>query len=335
MTDKSGTNPSATPTESGGTTNPAELTQLLKAAGDELRLEVLRALSTDSFGVLELCKLFDAKQSGMSHHLKVLAKAQLVTTRKEGNSIFYRRAVTSTEDPLASIKASIFKSVDQLSISKVSRENLDSIYSQRSLTSKTFFSENASKFKQQQDLIVAFDVYAKHVSETLENSALPAYEIALEIGPGTGEYLNVLAKKFTQVTALDNSEEMLAESRKRCDALNLSNIDFVHNDTTHCRDIQNTVDCAIISMVLHHTPSPQHIFEDVATALKPKGVMIVCDLCQHDQDWTRDACGDLWLGFAPEDLCRWANASGLTEGQSSYFALRNGFQIQIREFIKH
>ena len=64
------------------------IASLLKGTGDPLRLEILRALKTDSLGVQELCNIFDIKQSGMSHHLKVLAKAGAVTTRREGNSIF-------------------------------------------------------------------------------------------------------------------------------------------------------------------------------------------------------------------------------------------------------
>ncbi len=315
--------------------NATTMAAVLKAAGDEFRLEVLRALATDSFGVLELCTLFDTKQSGMSHHLKVLANAHLVTTRKEGNSIFYRRATVHPDDALAPIKAAIFKCADQLLQPDSRKHNIDAIYTQRSQASKNFFSENAARFKEQQDLIAAFDVYAKHVSETLENSQVPGTQHALEIGPGTGEFLQVLAQRFAHVSALDNSAEMLAESQKRCQQLALSNIEFIHNDTSHCRDFPNSVDCAVINMVLHHTPSPQQIFHDVAASLKSQGVLIVCDLCQHDQDWTREACGDLWLGFAPEDLTRWAYAQQLNEGQSSYFALRNGFQIQIREFIKN
>ncbi len=315
--------------------NAITLAATLKAAGDEFRLEVLRALATDSFGVLELCAIFDTKQSGMSHHLKVLATADLVTTRKEGNSIFYRRATVHTDDALASIKTAIFKSADQLTLPVNRKRNIDAIHTQRSHASTHFFSENAARFKEQQDLIAAFDVYAKHVSETLDNSPLPSTQHAIEVGPGAGEFLQVLSSHFDRVTALDNSAEMLAESQKRCGELALNNIEFVHNDTSHCRDFPNTLDCAVINMVLHHTPSPQQIFQDVAMSLKTHGVLIVCDLCQHDQDWTRNACGDLWLGFAPEDLTRWANANQLREGQSSYFALRNGFQIQIREFIKH
>jgi hypothetical protein len=55
-------------------------------------------------------------------------------------------------------------------------------------------------------------------------------------------------------------------------------------------------------------------------------------LCAHDQAWARESCGDLWLGFAPEDLTRWATEAQLKEEQTQFLALRNGFQIQFRTF---
>ncbi|MBU0836066.1 MAG: metalloregulator ArsR/SmtB family transcription factor, partial [Gammaproteobacteria bacterium] len=62
------------------------LAALCKAGGDALRLNVLRALASDSFGVLELAQIFAIGQSGMSHHLKVLTQAGLLATRREGNA---------------------------------------------------------------------------------------------------------------------------------------------------------------------------------------------------------------------------------------------------------
>lgn len=315
--------------------NISDLALLLKAAGDELRLEILRVLSKDSFGVLELCQLFDAKQSGMSHHLKVLSNAGLVNTRKEGNSIFYRRAPIRSEDPFTQTKRALFTNIDAISLSEKASRNLNDVYRQRAQASVQFFSENADQFKQHQDLIASFDVYEPHVLEMLNNAKPPTFTSALEVGPGVGEFLAHLCVKFAHTTALDNSHEMLAESKKREGLTQNNTIDFIHNDTGYCRDIPSSIDCIIINMVLHHTPSPQQIFSDVAIALKPGGVLIICDLCQHNQDWTRDSCGDLWLGFAPEDLTTWGTNNSLSEGQSSYFALRNGFQIQVREFIKH
>ena len=68
--------------------NPTDaLAAFCKAIGDALRLDILRVLRNDSFGVLELAQIFAMRQSGMSHHLKVLANAGLVSTRREGNSI--------------------------------------------------------------------------------------------------------------------------------------------------------------------------------------------------------------------------------------------------------
>ena len=90
------------------TVDAQSLPNLLKAAGDGFRLEILRVLAQDSFGVLELCRIFNAKQSGMSHHLKVLTSAGLLSTRREGNSIFYRRSYLVPDSPLASLQQALF-----------------------------------------------------------------------------------------------------------------------------------------------------------------------------------------------------------------------------------
>ena len=87
-------------------------------------------------------------------------------------------------------------------------------------------------------------------------------------------------------------------------------------------------------MVLHHVPSPADVFNDSAQLLKKGGTLVITDLCRHNQTWAKDSCGDLWLGFEPEDLTRWAVAAGLEESESLYLGLRNGFEIQVRRFNK-
>ena len=112
----------------------------------------------------------------------------------------------------------------------------------------------------------------------------------------------------------------------------LDNIEFILGDTGHDRLSSLNADCIVVNMVLHHTPSPAHIFSDLANCLGPSGVLLVTDLCRHDQDWAREACGDLWLGFEPDDLLAWAENAGLREIDGAYLAQRNGFQIQVRLF---
>ena len=85
-------------------------------------------------------------------------------------------------------------------------------------------------------------------------------------------------------------------------------------------------------MVLHHTPEPGHILRDIAGHLAPDGVVLVTDLCRHDQGWARENCGDLWLGFDPAELTAWAGQAGLQDIASVYLAQRNGFQVQVRLF---
>ena len=74
------------------------LAPIFKASGDPLRLEILRVLRRDTFGVLELSQLFEMRQSGMSHHLKVMNKAGLLEPQREGNAIFYRRPLHLDSD---------------------------------------------------------------------------------------------------------------------------------------------------------------------------------------------------------------------------------------------
>lgn len=311
-----------------------DLAATLKAAGDPLRLEILRLLARDSFGVMELSRIFASKQSGMSHHLKVLANAGLVATRREGNSIFYRRALPGAESPFRQLLDSLFQTLDRQPLAAEYRDQLKAIQRERAAASQAFFSDNASKFRAQQDLIASHAVYAQAVTDMLANTKLPEYGTALEVGPGEGEFLAVLSPRFERVLALDNSAFMLDKARAFATQAQLENVEFIHGDTETALQQAIAVDCAVINMVLHHVPSPGRLFEDISQLLKRNGCLLISDLCHHDQQWARDACGDVWLGFEPDDFSSWAHHAGLTEGQSQYMALRNGFQIQVRQFFK-
>jgi len=155
------------------------------------------------------------------------------------------------------------------------------------------------------------------------------------VGPGEGEFLPALSQRFARVVALDNAASMLDRARALADEHKLTNIDFILGDTRQLGEHPVEADCIVVNMVLHHTPSPADIFHDLSAALAPGGALLITDLCRHEQSWAREACGDLWQGFEPDDLSRWAGDAGLQEGQSVYFALRNGFQVQLRQFLKH
>lgn len=322
----------------GATGNPAGEQQLIavaglcKASADPLRLQVLRVLRNDSFGVSELCYLFDTRQPALSHHLKVLANAGLVATRREGNSIFYRRSELGQRPSLETLQHSLFETVDRMPLPAAVELRLTALFRKREENSRNFFRDNAGKFREQQDLIASYSQYAQTVAQVLRDAPLRSRETALEVGPGDGAFLLELAPHFRRVVALDNANVMLEQARQRAAGAGLDNIEFIHGDTTHPALAALRADCVVINMVLHHTPRPEAILRDVAAALAPGGVVLVTDLCRHDQGWARENCGDLWLGFDPDDLARWAADAGLDDIASLYLAQRNGFQIQVRLF---
>lgn len=309
-----------------------ELAALCKAGGDPLRLTVLRALANDSFGVLELAQIFAIGQSGMSHHLKVLAQAGLVATRREGNAIFYRRALAQGESLGGTLHAALLDEIDALHLPEDVQARIADVHQQRAATSQDFFARSAASFQAQQDLIAGLPQYRDSVLALLDAQGFATQATALEVGPGDGGFLPDLARRFHRVTALDNSPAMLELARMRCEQEGLGNVALHLADALN--DDYPAADCVVLNMVLHHFAAPAEALKHLALRVKPGGSLVITELCSHNQSWARQACGDLWLGFEQDDLARWAVAAGLASGESQYVGLRNGFQIQVRHFAK-
>jgi len=305
-----------------------------KAAADPLRLQILRTLKAESFGVLELCQILNLAQSKLSHHLKVLAKAKLVATRRDGNSIFYRRPLLNLDAPLTDFTQALFETLDTETLGSDIVDRINQIKADRSRLSLDFFAKNAAKFHETQEFITKNSEYVVQARELIKLTGLPSSATAIEIGPGEGHYLPELAQRFAKVHAIDNSTAMLALAKQYCLENRLDNVEFIHGETDDAITQQLTTDFVACHMVLHHIPSPQLIFEHTAQLLNADGYMLVAELCHHNQGWVKDSCGDLWLGFEPEELKHWAQTAGLMPIQDLFLGLRNGFQIQLHLFKK-
>ncbi len=312
----------------------AALATLLKGGGDPLRLAVLQVLGLGSFGVLELCDILGLKQPAMSHHLKVLAQAGLVTARREGNAIFYRRALPADADNGGAVQGALFAALDAQSLEHSTRANIDAVRSERADSCRAFFARHADDFRERQDLIAEYSQYADGARDLLLAAQLPATANVLEVGPGAGEFLAELATRYAHVWAFDISEGLLSKAQARIVTAGYDNVTLIAGDTQTARQQNLRVDAVVFNMVLHHVPSPGDLFRDAATLLQPGGVMLVTDLSRHEQDWVRAHCGDLWQGFDDIELERWARDAGFEAGESSYLGLRNGFQILFKSFYK-
>ncbi|MEK0361236.1 ArsR/SmtB family transcription factor [Pseudomonas sp. CBC3] len=309
-----------------------QLAALCKAGGDSLRLNVLRALASDSFGVLELAQIFATGQSGISHHLKVLSQAGLLATRREGNAIFYRRSLPQGESLGGKLHAALLEEVDQLMLPVDVQARISAVHAQRSAASEDFFTRMAGSFQARQDLIAGLPQYRDSVVALLDALNFAPTATALEVGPGDGSFLPELAARFARVVAVDNSPAMLELARTRCEEEALDNVELKLADAL--QDECPSADCVVLNMVLHHLAAPGDALKQLARLVNAGGSLLLTELCSHNQSWARKACGDLWLGFEQDDLARWADAAGLTPGESLYIGLKNGFQIQARYFSR-
>ena len=72
-----------------------------KALADPTRREILRLLRKREMTAGEIAERFDMTKPTMSHHFSVLKEADLVTSRREGQTIWYGLNTTVLEDVIA------------------------------------------------------------------------------------------------------------------------------------------------------------------------------------------------------------------------------------------
>lgn len=71
----------------------AELSRVFKAIGDPVRLRLLSLIASHDGGeacVCELAGVFDLTAPTISHHLKVLREAGLISGERRGTWVYYR-----------------------------------------------------------------------------------------------------------------------------------------------------------------------------------------------------------------------------------------------------
>ena len=69
-----------------------DLAELFKEFGDSTRIRILYVLFQSELCVCDLAEALQMTQSAISHQLKILKQAKLVTGRREGKSVFYALA---------------------------------------------------------------------------------------------------------------------------------------------------------------------------------------------------------------------------------------------------
>lgn len=235
-----------------------------------------------------------------------------------------------SDDSLKGLKESLFSYLDQLPADKKIDKRKGEIYAERSKHAKEFFEKNADRLKENQDQIADYHQYASCIESLLDNEQ-NANALVIEVGPGESDLLNDLVNRFEKAIAVDNTTQMLDRTREKLGEK--SGLTYFEGELGNL-NCKNKADLIVLNMVLHHLAAPARLFREAHDYLVTGGHLLIAELCPHDQEWTKDVCGDLWMGFDPDELDNWATAARLTPGQSAYTGLNNGFQVQVRMFEK-
>jgi len=90
-----------------------QLSRVLKALGDPVRLRLLSLIGAHAGGEACVCELvdrFDLSQPTISHHLKVLREAGLIESERRGTWVYYR-ALSGVLEQLAGMLSPLEKTI--------------------------------------------------------------------------------------------------------------------------------------------------------------------------------------------------------------------------------
>ena len=74
---------------------------VFKALSDPTRREILRLLSRGEKTAGDLAQRFDMSKPSMSHHFAVLKEADLISSRRNGQQIWYSLNTTVAQDAIS------------------------------------------------------------------------------------------------------------------------------------------------------------------------------------------------------------------------------------------
>ncbi len=138
---------------------------------------------------------------------------------------------------------------------------------------------------------------------------IQAGKLAADIGAGTGFVTEELVHKGLKVIAVDQSEAMLEEMKKKS-GLSRS-VEYRIGEFNNLPMQDETVDYVFANMYLHHVELPQVAIEEMVRILKPGGKVVITDMDEHEFEFLRQEQHDRWLGFKREDIENWFDEAGL------------------------
>lgn len=288
--------------------NLPSLLSTLSSLADDTRLRLLKLLEQQELGVGELSQVLQLPQPTVSRHLKTLADAGFVTSRREGTSNLYRLSPAELPESARSLWQTAREQLKAWPELEHDQRRLTQLLTEKASDTKSFFAGAAAEWDR-----LRSELYG----DTFTNCALlslipPDYRVA-DLACGTGTAAAALAPHLTggSVTALDNSPQMLAAAKARCGSL--ANVRVQEGELTQLPLESGGYDAALLLLALTYLPHPDRAIAEASRILKPGGVLVLVDLMPHARDDFRRKLNQLHPGLSTQELAGWFAAASLKQ----------------------
>jgi ubiquinone/menaquinone biosynthesis C-methylase UbiE/DNA-binding transcriptional ArsR family regulator len=275
----------------------------LTALADATRSRMLLVLERHELTVSELCAVLQLPQSTVSRHLKTLADADWVTSRRDGTSRYYTLALDDRAPATRRLWAILREQVGLTPGADQDARRLRVVLGRRQTKSQEFFASAAGQWDRLRQDLFGRASYLHALPGLLD----PDWVIG-DLGCGTGQVAAALAPFVKRVVAVDRSSDMLQAARRR--VRDLPNVEVRRGDLEALPIQDGELDAATLLLVLHHLPEPAEALVEAARVLRPGGRLLISDMLPHDREAYRHQMGHVWLGFGEEALQRLLSNAG-------------------------
>jgi ArsR family transcriptional regulator len=279
----------------------------MTALADPTRCRMLMLLEKQELTVTELCAILQMPQSSVSRHLKTLADDGWVMSRRDGTSRFYAMSGGEELDPGATrLWPIIREQVAATSAAGQDDRRLRGVLARRRAKSQEFFATAAGEWDRLRSDLFGDTFYLWGVLGLIDPKIVVG-----DLGCGTGQLTEVVAPYVEKVVAVDSSTDMLDAARQRVGAAR--NVDLRQGDLESLPIEAGELDAAMLSLVLHYSPSPGRALAEVARVLRPGGRVLVVDMLPHDRQEYQQQMGHVWLGFSDKQIGKFLTDAGFSD----------------------
>ena len=275
----------------------------MSALSDPTRCRMLLMLEKHELTVSELCAVLQMPQSSVSRHLKTLADDDWVVSRRDGTSRFYSMVVEDLDPAARRLWPLIREQVSATSAAGQDDRRLRGILARRRAKSEEFFASVAGGWDRLRSELFGDTFFLWGVLGLIDPDLVVG-----DLGCGTGQLTETVAPYVKRVIAVDSSPDMLEAARQR--VAGATNVDVRRGDLESLPLEAGELDAAMLSLVLHYSPSPARALAEIARALRTGGRVLVVDMLPHERQEYQQQMGHVWLGFSEKQMTRFLTGAG-------------------------